>query len=318
MPLPKHLVDNAPAVDDLYKDCIWTITNQYVTFDKATRTVTITAVQTPRKCVVKFYYGDHKEVPETVTRVPLNSLVRRDDGSFIEAPETDDAENPFAYWSVVENNKEIARCYNRGFNLRVTGDYTITAMYTTPANVLSISDPRYTRQQYDDANGNKVDKLQVDFLLAYMQSKGLLLNSELAAKQGYNSGIVVEYFDDYLIDKEDVTGATLTEDDKIKVVLPETDTDSVKTFIQSSNNSTANEHRHLLKYIVPNSYYNNKNRVDRAISFTNSSNARHMVFRAYYYVSHTDGDKTVTELTKPVTFYLYDIGNSAPTKTGGD
>ena len=318
MPLPKHLVDNAPAVDDLYKDCIWTITNQYVTFDKATRTVTITAVQTPRKCVVKFYYGDHKEVPETVTRVPLNSLVRRDDGSFIEAPETDDAENPFAYWSVVENNKEIARCYNRGFNLRVTGDYTITAMYTTPANVLSISDPRYTRQQYDDANGNKVDKLQVDFLLAYMQSKGLLLNSELAAKQGYNSGIVVEYFDDYLIDKEDVTGATLTEDDKIKVVLPETDTDSVKTFIQSSNNSTANEHRHLLKYIVPNSYYNNKNRVDRAISFTNSSSARHMVFRAYYYVSHTDGDKTVTELTKPVTFYLYDIGNSAPTKTGGD
>ena len=91
----------------------------------------------------------------------------------------------------------------------------------------------------------------------------------------------------------------------------------MKTFIQSSNNITANDKQHLLKYIVPNSYYNNKNRVDRAISFTNSESARHMVFRAYYYVSHTDGDKTVTELTDPVTFYLYDIGNSKST-TGGD
>lgn len=98
---------------------------------------------------------------------------------------------------------------------------------------------------------------------------------------------------------------------QITVTLPGADPNSVKTFIKSSNNSTANEHRHLLKYIVPNSYYNNKNRVDRAISFTNSESARHMVFRAYYYVSHTDGGETVTKLTDPVTFYLYDIGNSA-------
>lgn len=317
MPLPKHLVDNAPAVDDLYKDCIWTINDDHVTYDKTTRTVTITAVQTPRKYIVKFYYGDHKEEPETVTRVPLNSLVRRDDGSFIEAPETDDAENPFAYWSVVENDKEIARCYSRSFNLRVTGYYTITAMYTTPANVLSISDPRYTRQQYDDANGNKVDKLQVDFLLAYMESKGLLLNSNLAAEQGYSSGVVVEYFDNCMIEKADVTGAKLSDNDKATVTLPGADPNSVKTFIQSSSNSTANDHQHLLKYIVPNSYYNNKNRVDRAISFTNSSSARHMVFRAYYYVSHKYGGETVTELTDPVTFYLYDIGNSA-SNTEGD
>ncbi len=315
MPLPKHLVNNAPAVDDLYKDCIWTITNQYVTFDKATRTVTITAVQTPRKCLVKFYYGDHKEEPEIIERVALNSLVRKD-GEFITAPEKD-GDDPFAYWSVVENDKEIAHCYNRSFNLRVTGDYTITAMYKTTANVLSISDPRYTRQQYDDANGNKVDKLQVDFLLAYMESKGLLLNSNLAAEQGYSSGVVVEYFDNCMIEKADVTGATLTEDDKATVTLPGADPNSVKTFIQSSSNSTANDHQHLLKYIVPNSYYNNKNRVDRAISFTNSSNARHMVFRAYYYVSHTDGGETVTELTAPVTFYLYDIGNSK-SNTEGD
>ncbi len=36
-----------------------------------------------------------------------------------------------------------------------------------------------------------------------------------------------------------------------------------------------------------------------------------MVFRAYYYVSHVDKNgQKVTELTDPVTFYLYDIGNS--------
>ncbi len=315
VPVASVLVDHAPAVDDLYKDCIWTINDDHVTYDKTTRTVTITAVQTPRKCLVEFYYGDYKENPDTVGRVPLNSLVTRD-GAFIEAPEKD-GDNPFAYWSVVENNKEIARCYNRGFNLRVTGDYKITAMYTSPANVLSISDPRYTRQQYDDANGNKVDKLQVDFLLAYMESNGLLLNSELAAKQGYNSGVVVEYFDNYMIEKADVTGAKLSDNDKASVTLPGVNEESVKAFIDSDSNSKANDNQHLLKYIVPNSYYNNKNRVDRAISFTNSSNARHMVFRAYYYVSHTDGDKTVTELTEPVTFYLYDIGNSK-SNTGGD
>ena len=132
----------------------------------------------------------------------------------------------------------------------------------------------------------------------------MLLNSELAAENGYKSGIVVEYFDDCVIHKDDITGGTLTEEDKASVTLPGVNEESVKAFIDSDSNSSANDEQHLLKYIVPNSYYNNKNRVDRVINFNNSEVARHMVFRAYYYVSHVVDGETVTELTAPVTFYL--------------
>lgn len=311
-PTQRAIADNAPAVDDIYKDCKWTITgadSDTVKYDTENNKVDVAATQTPKTYNVEFFFTTGKEKADAVlSGVTLNSLAKDNEGKFIQAPETSGGKS-FAYWSVEENGEEIAKCYSRDFNLRVTGNYKITALYTEKATVLSISDPRYTRQQYD-SNGDKVDKLQVDFLLAYMESNGLLLNSESAAEQGYNSGIVVEYFDDCAIEKEDEIGGTLTDDDKARVILPETDNSALKSFVESSSNSSTNEKQHLLKYIVPNSYYNNKNRVDRVINFNNSEDARHMVFRAYYYVSHKEGENTITELTAPVTFYLYDIGNS--------
>ena len=312
-PTQRAIADHAPAVDDIYKDCRWTVTSadsDMVSYSKEQNEVTVNAVQTAKKYTVEFFYAAGSETADVVLdNVKLNSLATDNEGEFIQAPEKSGDDN-FAYWSVLENGKEIARCYSRSFNLRVTGNYKIYAMYGARANVLSISDPRYTRQQYD-LNGSKVDKLQVDFLLAYMESNGLLLNSELAAENGYKSGIVVEYFDDCVIHKDDITGGTLTEEDKASVTLPGVNEESVKAFIDSDSNSSANDVQHLLKYIVQNNKYNNKNRVDRVINFNNSEGARHMVFRAYYYVSHVDKNgQTVTELTDPVTFYLYDIGNS--------
>lgn len=49
-------------------------------------------------------------------------------GKFVEAPESDNG-NPFAYWSVKETaaGKEIAKCFDRAFDLRATGDITVTA-----------------------------------------------------------------------------------------------------------------------------------------------------------------------------------------------
>ena len=63
----------------------------------------------------------------------------------------------------------------------------------------------------------------------------------------------------------------------------------------------------LFKFNVNNDSYNNKNRIDKALSFNNTENFRHYVFRAYYYVVQPDG---TVELSDPVYFYLYDIGNS--------
>ena len=156
MPIAKHLVDNAPAIDDLYKDCIWTINDQHVSFDNATLTVTITAVQNPRTCVVDFRYQGKTF---KVEKVKLNSLVMPN-GKFVEAPESDGG-NPFAYWSVKETDtgKEIAQCYDRAFDLRATGNITVTACYGAEAQRLFISDASYTREQTRDAAGNLVDKL---------------------------------------------------------------------------------------------------------------------------------------------------------------
>ena len=307
-PTAKAISDRAPAVDDLYKDCKWVIDDK-VEYNTDSNTVTVTASQPAKTYNVEFFFTTGKdEADKVLSGIKLNSLATDNEGKFIQAP-AKSGESEFGYWSVLENGKEIAKCYSRSFNLRVTGNYKVIAMYEERAAVLSISDPRYTRQQYD-LNGNKVDKLQVDFLLAYMESNGLLLNSELAAENGYKSGIVVEYFDDCKISKDDIPGGTLTDDDKASVTLPSVNKESVKAFIDSDSNSSANDEQHLLKYIVQNNKYNNKNRVDRVINFNNSEGARHMVFRAYYYVSHVVDGETVTELTAPVTFYLYDIGNS--------
>lgn len=318
-PTQRAIADNAPAVDDIYKDCKWTITktdSQTVNYSNEQNVVTVNAEQAAKKYTVEFFYTAGSEKADVVLNdVKVNSLATDSEGEFIKAPEKN-GENNFAYWSVLENSKEIARCYSREFNLRVTGNYKLIAMYGERANVLSISDPRYTRQQYD-SNGTQVDRLQVDFLLAYMESRGILLNSDLAEEKGYNSGIVVEYFDNYKITKDDIPGGTLTDDDKASVTLPGVNADAVKAFAESESKSSTNDTQHLLKYTVPNSSYNNKNRVDQVINFNNSEGTRHMVFRAYYYVSHVKNGETVTELTAPVTFYLYDIGNSQPSTKEG-
>ena len=57
-----------------------------------------------------------------------------------------------------------------------------------------------------------------------------------------------------------------------------------------------------------NGKYNNRNRLDKALSFKNSETVRHLVFCAYYYVWNTKTDEF--EMSEPVYFYLYDIGNS--------
>ena len=59
---------------------------------------------------------------------------------------------------------------------------------------------------------------------------------------------------------------------------------------------------------IANGKYNNRNRLDKALSFNNSETARRLVLCAYYYVWNTQTDEF--EMSEPVYFYLYDIGNS--------
>ena len=81
--------------------------------------------------------------------------------------------------------------------------------------------------------------------------------------------------------------------------------------LASGGTLSGTDHRYIC-CSVANDKYNNHNRVDKAISFVNSEMTRHMVLRAYYYVwNKTTG---AFEITDPVYFYLYDIGNSVSSK----
>ena len=325
-PTYKALADYAPAVEDLYKDCTWTIDSSHVEYDTENSSVKVTAVQDVKEYVVKFYYEGYTEEPLEVKQVKLNSFATKDDGSFIEAPASDNS-NDFAYWRVddvdsptefdSEGNptayKEVAKCFDREFNLRVTGNYIVTACYGASATAITISDPEYTREQYTDASGKSVDKLYADFILAYMEENGKLLNPayDNHTENVYKTGLILEFDGNIKLTKPDEAGAHLTEDDKAVAVYEAGDVlseDNAKKLINNEAIPGQSSTRRYVNYAVAADKYNNHNRVDKVLSFTNSETARHMVMRAYYYVWNTSTGSF--EMTEPVYFYLYEIGNS--------
>ena len=189
----------------------------------------------------------------------------------------------------------------------------MTAYYGATAKSITISDPKLTREQSTDGE-NPIDKIYADFILSYMEDEGRLFNSSIAEAEqaevleGYSSGLIVEFDSNIKLSREDEKGHKLSDEEK--VVFPANDTVDRNTIISyiKDKNPTLPNTRTLINLPVNNSSYNNKNRVDKTIDFSNTENARHTVLRAYYYVKDAEGN---VELTDPVYFYLYDIGNSA-------
>lgn len=312
---------NAPAIDDIYKDCKWQIGDQTVTFNGTT--ATLWAVQTTKQYDVTINDGIN---PEQVARVYLNDFIAYDavyeeiygtkDTSgivYYTAPEKNgDAE--FSHWLVEEDGREVAKCYSHAFNLRIAGNYTITAIYGTKSESLTISDANYTREQFTDSTGSTTtDYLYADFIVAYMDSNGVLLNGELGT--GYKTGLVVE-FDKYIkVNVDDVAGGKLTDEQKITFTDEQNlDDATIKSFVESGDSSYVfdpdgdnDKNRVLYNFEIDNANYNNKNRLDFYVRFKNTEANRHYVMKAYYYVIDPAGNYSITE---PVYFYLYDIGNS--------
>ena len=308
-PKSSVLVANAPAVDDLYKDCKWQIDENHVSCSGSE--VTVTATQPPKTFTVKFFNQDGEF--KKIEQVKLNRFVKEND-EFIKADETLNG-SKFAYWLVEDENtgREIAKCFSPEFNLRVTANIKVTAYYGATAKSITISDPKLTREQSTDGE-NPIDKIYADFILSYMEDEGRLFNSSIAEAEqaevleGYSSGLIVEFDSNIKLSREDERGHKLSDEEK--VVFPANDTVDRNTIISyiKDKNPTLPNTRTLINLPVNNSSYNNKNRVDKTIDFSNTENARHTVLRAYYYVKDAEGN---VELTDPVYFYLYDIGNSA-------
>lgn len=303
MPKDKVLVDNAPVVNDPYKNCRWTIDDEHVIFDPGTKIVTITAEQPERKYSVVFKNSNNETTD--VFRVKLNDFVKKND-SFITAEETDGSGTKFAYWSVVQNNKEVARCFERKFNLRVTGDSVVTANYGEAENLISLSDAEITRQPIYQ-NGIPKDCLYADFITAYMDKQGMELSKKSSSE--YKTGLILQYNKEILV-KENEPGATLNANDKITFGSDyELTAADAKTIADGETVSGKYSYKSIS---IDNSKYNDKNRLNKALPIENTELNRRMVYCAYYYVYNVKAGKI--EMTAPVYFYLYDKGNEINTE----
>lgn len=321
VPTTELIYANAPAVDDLYKDCQWNLkdsTKVSINGSKAT----IIGTQPAKTYDVSMVYPNASLVVTTVpyTDLPLNSYVTDAQGKFINAPQTNASGQQFSYWLVTDNdksNEEVAKCYANAFNLRVVGNYTITATYgVTQEESLSIGHATYTREQYTQDSVN-YDYLYADFIVSYMATDGILLNSLTSEDTQYHTGLVVEINQNSKLDIDDVAGGTATYTDKTY----SSDANQIKTAAQSASGSTTkytysgdSSKRVLYNFEADNSKYNNKNRLDYYVKFKNTAAFRQYVMKAYYYVYYTDAQGELQyRVTDCEYFNLYTIGNSVQT-----
>lgn len=316
------IYDNAPAIDDLHKDCKWQITDEKLTLTGTS--AVLWAIQDRKRFNVSIDDQVNPGYEATVylnDYIALNSSdilvgvpVRTDDYAFVTAPAANDDNQPFSYWLVTENGSEVARCYFKEFNLKISGDYVIEAVYGETGDSLTISDAVYSREQFTNADGSiATDYLYADFILAYMPANGILLNGVHGTE--YKTGVIIE-FDRYItLGVTDADGNKLTDAQKKEFKDTELiDVSVVKDFALSGTSSKifdpdgdGSNNRALYNYVVDNSKYNNKNRLDYYIRYKNTAANRQYVYRAYYYVITPENEVLITN---PVYFYLYDIGNS--------
>lgn len=306
------IYEKAPFIDDLYKDCTWTMTQ--CTQDGTD--ATLIAVQNSKKYTVDIY--DANGGCDTY-QLAINSYVKNNAGQFYAADATDANGKEFSYWAVYERivdaggkvtkGKEVARHYYTRYTLVVLDNYWIEPVYGAEAKDKAyISEPQYSREQTTNADGTVVkDKLYVDFMLAYMSSTGELISSDPTGNK-YKTGILIEV-DKSVTLKEgssDYSGITFDSNDTTLETIAQTTT-TKNTYTYTNSDSTTSD-RIVFNYRATNTKYNNMNRLDYFVYFNNSEANRSYVMKAYYYV--IVGGEVI--LSDPVYFNLNEVGNSAP------
>lgn len=324
----KLIIDNAPAIDDLHKDCLWSITQQTTTINGTN--VVLDGIQTGKKFTVKLSYYSDDAVDETDFEqlynglLPLNSYIKNSDTDDFYKTAAEFKGQKFLYWTVVsaDTNLEIARCYSQYFNLRVTDNFIVTPVYGgTSKPYTSIGNATYTREQYTEA-GINYDYLYADFIVAFMSPDAELLNQS----SKYKTGVIVELNQNAKVTKDDVNSGTFgavgstvnyskitfnSSPDKIQELA----TGKSPSLRYTNTEKVSNI---AYKFEINNSGYNNKNRLDYYVKFKNTQAYRNYVMKAYYYVYEVDASGNAVantyKITNAVYFNLYDIGNSE-TKT---
>ena len=306
----------APYIDDLYKDCTWTMTQ----CTKDGTDATLTAVQKNKKYTVDIYNA--KNECET-DQFAINSYVKNNAGQFYVADATNADGKEFSYWAVYERivgadgkvtqGKEVARHFYRKYTLVVLDNYIIKPVYGEKVEDKAyISDPQYSREQSTNADGTVVtDTLYVDFMLAYMSSTGALINSDPTK---YKTGVLVELGQNYVLPVDAEGNVTDTDFSKYAFTKNSTDeklTEATqlvngKSLVYNYGDSVNKDYRRIYNFTANSSDYNNMNRLDYFVAFKNSPANRKYVMKAYYYV--IVGDKVI--ISEPVCFNLYKVGTS--------
>lgn len=325
----KLIMDNAPAIDDLHKDCLWSIAQQTTTINGTN--VVLDGIQTGKKFNVSLsYYSDEaaNDTDFALTysgKLALNSYIKNSEtGDFYKTAAEVNGKK-FLYWSVVsaDTNLEIARCYSQYFNLRVTDNFIVTPVYgDTSESYISIGNATYTREQYTEA-GINYDYLYADFIVAFMSPDAELLNQS----SKYKTGVIVE-----LNQNAKVTEANVKDGGTFGAVGSTVDYSGIKFKSTSdkiqelaTGNSSSLKYTNAdsvsniaYKFEINNSGYNNKNRLDYYVKFKNTQAYRNYVMKAYYYVYEVDASGNAVEgtfkIAGEVYFNLYDIGNSETNK----
>lgn len=325
----KLIMDNAPAIDDLHKDCLWSIKQQTTTINGTN--VVLDGIQTGKKFNVNLSYYSEEAVDETDfapgynDKLALNSYIKNSEtGDFYKTAAEVNGKK-FLYWSVVsaDTNLEIARCYSQYFNLRVTDNFIVTPVYgDTSESYISIGNATYTREQYTEA-GINYDYLYADFIVAFMSPDAELLNQS----SKYKTGVIVELNQNAKVTEANVKdggkfGAVGSTVDYSKITFNST-SDKIQELATGNSSSLKYTNADSVsniayKFEINNSGYNNKNRLDYYVKFKNTQAYRNYVMKAYYYVYEVDASGNAVEgtfkIAGEVYFNLYDIGNSETNK----
>lgn len=306
--------ENAPAIDDLHKDCTWKIEDTKYTVNGMVATLTATQEEKMYRGTIDIGVGEKK----SFEGIKYNEFLKTDDGDYYRCP---DEEN-FQYWSVKEygTDKEVARFYHPWFALRIVDDYDIVAICGESADVqdnVYIGSPVYTREQITDPDGtNKQDYLYADFLVAYMGKEDI----KLSQNSNYKTGLLIETNANAVISGDNIVDGSAdyssitfdSLDEKLEIIA--TSGRSGK-FAYYTDEDNANKNS-VTNFIIDNNDYSNLNRMDYYVRFNNTEANTMAVMKAYYYVYQVDDEGNVIEdsfkITECVYFNLYDISQSTP------
>lgn len=316
-PSEDTIYKNAPAIDDIYKYCIWKLKDvNRVSYGVSS--ATIEATHSVKLYTVNIVDSKAAKPKDAISDIPLNSYLKRDEQFIIAADPTS-----FKYWQVVTtaDKREVAKCFSPTFNLVIADDYTITAVYDGKASSsVTIGDANYTREQYTDASGKPVDRLYADFIVAYMNQSHTKITDN---PNKYHTGIIIEVDAKakITVDKDgkpsnykDVTFTSVNIQDCATGTGTGADikADGYANVVLIDDGGGKSHKRIIYKHEIDNTKYNNFNRLDYFVSFKNSAANRLFVMKATYYVYYYDENgKIVYEESSPVYFNLYDIGTSA-------